>query len=129
LEARCAFDILKEKAAMNFSISLKTMDGNELKEAVSGQDGNSTLRAVTLASVCATALVGNYPDEQKQLGDEKLKRFMLATKVHAGGEVVLTVEEIALIKQLLAKAYGALVCGQAWMLLDPACVKDDIKKS
>lgn len=57
--------------------------------------------------------------EDGQTGEEKAKRYLMATRIYANPENVdLTIEEIAKIKQVIGKCYGALVVGQAWEMLE-----------
>ena len=52
-------------------------------------------------------------------GDKKLKRYDLAIKINKTVDTVdLTIEEIAAIKQCIAKFYNILVMGQIWKYLD-----------
>lgn len=82
---------------------------------------------VTLGKVARNALIATYPDERGE-GDEKLKRFLLAAKCSGPG-VTLTAEETALAKKLVGKAYGPLVVGRAWALLDPPSVPSSKKET
>lgn len=75
---------------------------------------------VTLGSVCSGALLMPYPDERNVSGEDKVKRFRLAEKVYAGGLQDITVEDAALLKQLLAKAYTPLIVGRAYGILESA---------
>ncbi len=53
-------------------------------------------------------------------GEEKCKRFMLATKIYGGsGQVDIGTKDIELLKDLIAKHYPPLTVGQAWAILDP----------
>jgi len=57
--------------------------------------------------------------EENVSGEEKAKRYVLATRICADpGSIDLTVEELAKIKQVIGKGYGPLVVGQAWEMLD-----------
>ncbi|MCK4818367.1 hypothetical protein KA005_21535 [bacterium] len=95
---------------INFNVGLKNLEGKILK--ADGKD-------VTLKDVSADALLGNYKDENID-GKEKLKRFMLATKIYeANGELELDVDDIKLTKDLIAKGYSVLVTARAWGILDP----------
>ena len=86
-------------------------DGEPIQD---GSDGPLTLR-----SVCCSALVGNYSDEQALPGEDKVRRFCLAQRLHSCAHPELTVEEIALIKLLIAKGFVTSVVGSAWSKLDP----------
>lgn len=91
---------------INFDQELKKLDGTSLE--------NTTLRSVTLE-----ALQALFQDEQGLSGEEKARRWALATRIYANPENIdLKVEEIATIKKLIGKAYGPLVVGQAWEMLE-----------
>jgi hypothetical protein len=77
---------------------------------------------LTLGEAVATALLANYADEQNLSGEEKVKRFLLAVKVHNATELGLTSDEITLIKKLVAKAFAPLVVGRIWAILDPPSI-------
>lgn len=95
---------------INFNVGLKNLAGKTLK------DGNKN---VTLKNVSINALLGNYRDENID-GNEKLKRFMLATKIsEAKGELGLENDDITLIKDMIAKGYSTVVTARAWQILDP----------
>jgi len=49
--------------------------------------------------------------------------WALALRLHKASETELTAQDIALLKNLIAKVYDPLVVGQAWAILDPASVK------
>ena len=95
---------------INFNVSLKNLAGKTLK------DGE---KDVTLKDVSINALLGNYKDENID-GNEKLKRFMLATKIsEAKDELGLENDDITLIKDTIAKGYSTVVTARAWQILDP----------
>lgn len=99
---------------IDFTSILLDLDSKPLK------DGETIY---TLGHVSTNALIVTHVDERID-GEEKVKRFMLACKTK-GPAVTLTAEEIALIKKLVGKAYGPLVVGRAWALLDPPSVPCD----
>ena len=76
-------------------------------------------KPLTLRDVCATALVSPYPDEQHLAGTEKVKRWELATRIVKQDKVELAAEDVARLKELVGKAWGVVVVGPAWELLDP----------
>lgn len=97
-------------SAIDFSQPLKQVDGKEFSDHA------------TLGLVCETALTADYPDEgsQSERSKEKFRRYLLAVRIH--GTPVnpdLSVEDLALIKALVGKAYPANIMGPAWTLLDP----------
>ena len=52
-------------------------------------------------------------------GQDKITRYQLAQKIYsATAEVDITVEEAALIKQLIGRFFGPLVVAQTWALID-----------
>ena len=73
----------------------------------------------TVRGVAIEALFAQFKDEENLSGEEKLKRWELASKIKADPDPVdLTVEEVALLKKLIGKAYGAIIVGQAWKVLE-----------
>ena len=58
-----------------------------------------------------------YNDE-KIGGDVKFKRHQIAARIYGKQYAELTIEEIALIKELIGKAYGPAVVGPAFNLLE-----------
>lgn len=94
---------------VDFSLPITGLDGKPVKE------GDVDL---TFAIVAASALLLNYPDEQNLPGKEKVERFKLAEKAYAGGSQSISVEEAALLKRLIAKAYAPLVVGRAYEIVD-----------
>lgn len=95
---------------INLNVVLKNLAGKTLKEGE---------KDVTLKDVSINALLGNYKDENID-GNEKLKRFMLATRIsEAKGELELENDDITLIKDMIAKGYSTMVTARAWQILDP----------
>ena len=91
---------------INFNQPIKNIQGEEIKD-------------LTLKTVSVEALLATFSDEQSLSGEEKAKRYVLATRIYANSEELdLTVEEISKIKQLIGKGYGPLVVGQAWEILE-----------
>lgn len=102
--------------AVDFSQPIKALDGSPMLK-----EDKSPLR---LEEVVTNSLLSSYPDEQSLPGEEKVRRWSLAIKVHdAPKDPPLTADEVALIKKLVAKAYNPLVVGETWKALDPASVK------
>lgn len=95
---------------INFNVPLKNLAGKTLK------DGE---KDVTLKDVSINALLGNYKDENID-GNEKLKRFMLATKINeANDELELENDDVTLVRDLIAKGYSIVATARAWQILDP----------
>lgn len=97
-------------AVKNLDVTVLDMDDNPVPK----EKGIPLL----LKDVAITALNGNYADEQSLSGEEKFKRFDLAMKVNKGGEQDYTPEEIVLIKRIIGKAYGPLIVGRAFEVLN-----------
>ncbi len=91
-----------------FETMITDFDGTVLK--MDGKD-------MTLKSLSVAALGAQFPDERDLKGEEKIKRFDLALRIYQGVDD-LKVEEIALIKSLVAKAFSVVVVGRAWKLLE-----------
>lgn len=94
---------------VNFSAEIKDLSNLPIK----AED-----RPLTLSSVCCNALMLTFNDEHSLPGDQKVRRFKLATMVVDGGQVDLTAEDVAEIKKVVGKAYGPLIVGRAYELLD-----------
>jgi hypothetical protein len=77
---------------------------------------------MTLGAAAAAALVGQYKDDNPA-GQDKVKRWALAMRVHNAKDIELTADDVKLIKDMVAKAYGPLIVGQVWAIVDPASAK------
>jgi hypothetical protein len=74
-------------------------------------------KEVTLGNVAETALLASFQDEALKLeGSEKVKRFKIAMKID--GVTDMTPEEVVKIKELVGKAFGPLIVGRAYEILD-----------
>lgn len=94
---------------INFDQVLKELDGKSIV------DNNQ--KELTLKSVACNALSFSFNDEQIS-GEDKAKRGLLAMRLYANPDIDLTIEEVALIKKLIGKAYGPIVVAQAWGMLE-----------
>jgi len=91
---------------INFNQTIKNIKGEVVKD-------------LTLKSVSIEALLATFEDERSLSGEEKVKRFVLATRIESNSnDMDFKVEDVAKIKQLIGKGYGPLVVGQAWEMLD-----------
>jgi len=97
---------------INFNQKLKNFQGEVIKETTDKDSEDLTLKAV-----CIIALTANIIGEQVN-GKEKYKRWKLARRVEEEDKEDFTVEEIAKIKELIGKAFGVVVVGQAWEMLE-----------
>lgn len=94
---------------INFDQQLKNMDGSVAKD----EKGE----AITVSFIAVNALMSQIPDEKID-GNEKLKRYELASVVHKGGVIDVTVEDITKMKNLIGKVYPTLVVGQIFKILE-----------
>lgn len=126
---------------IDFNTSFKRLDGKEIPErpdeVEKDKDGKEVIKKkhppFTLKTACVNVLLNEkigvcvcpqcrtevkVPEELS--GEEKMNRFMLATKIYNGsGLVDIGTKDIELLKDLIAKYYPPLTSGQAWEILDP----------
>lgn len=103
---------------INFDVTFKSLDGEEVKERILGLDGAVKDDTLTLGKVAANALLAMTDADKNMSGDVKVKKYDLAMRV-IRGNVSLKAEEIADIKSSIGKHYAPLIVGQAWKMLDP----------
>lgn len=99
---------------IDFSAKITAFDGTDILE----DD-----KPVTLAIVAVNALVTPLPDQRGQPeqidGMTKVRNASLAERIFKDGKKAdLTVEEVALIKERVGRAYGPLAVMRAWSLLE-----------
>ena len=98
----------------DFLQTIKQLDGSDFTD----QSGKPI--TLSLQAVCENALLATYQDEQNLTGEEKVKRYAIALKIHEHPmDAALSVEEVAMVKRLIAKSYNPLITGQSWRILDP----------
>jgi len=103
--------------AIDFTMPLTQLDGKPFT------DESGKAIELTLGSASENALLKVYQDEPNLAGEEKVKRYLLAVKIHDKTNVDLNSDEISILKKLIGKSYSAAVVGEAWTALDPASVK------
>lgn len=140
----------KQKMKIDFSYKFTTLDGtiipkgpDEIEEDKDGKKTTKKSPPLILKIVCVNVLLETGLDrivcpqckfligKPKELtGEEKMKRFTLATKLYAGaGPIDVEKEDIELLKNLIAENYPSpLIVGQAWSVLDPDEVEEKEKK-
>lgn len=79
-----------------------------------------TCDAMTLGEVAMTALEATLDEDKAATPKAKFDNDFLARKIYGKKDVILSSEEIAKIKDRIGKAYGPLVVGASWPLLDPS---------
>lgn len=97
---------------------LLKIDGEKLyKEIMEGGKLVETKNEFQLKDVCINALMANIEGDKID-GLEKMKRYLLATKIQKANELDLKSEEIVKLKELIGKVYGVLIVGQAYEMLE-----------
>ncbi len=92
----------------NFDIALKDIHGDDIIEG----DKPALMRTAVVNALMGTIANENIP------GEEKAKRYDLGLKINKGGDIDLTVEELATIKKLVGANFGTLVVGQVFNFID-----------
>ena len=105
---------------IDFTSVLFDFDGVALVDPTVQADKKQLL---TLGRAASHALCASYSDEQNLSGDEKFRRGMLAYEIRENKSAELKAEDIATIKNLISKMFGAAVVFRAWPMLDPAGFK------
>jgi hypothetical protein len=100
---------------IDFSAVIKDLDG----DAVKGGEKDATF-----GRVACSALLASYADEQNLPAEDKVKRFRLAEVASKGGEQEMKVDDVALIKTLIGKAFAPLVVGRAYDIIEPPLCPD-----
>jgi len=101
---------------VDFKTNIRNIDG----ALITQEDGESKNALLTLSRVCVNALLSRFSDEQGITGEEMVDRFNLALRIkdQPDGSVEINPEELVLIRKLIAKGNGPLICGRAWKLLE-----------
>lgn len=95
---------------VNLNVGAENMDGVVMVD----EKG----KPVLLNGLCVNALLADYQGEVLT-GAQKLDRYKLAKRLHVtADEIEITVEEAALIKELVAKSYTPLVVGNVYAALE-----------
>lgn len=80
--------------------------------------GKDAGEQMILKKAICDSLMGAFRDEEKVSGEEKVKRFDLARKVHKClGEFEFTMGDLDLVKKMVAKMYTTAVSGAVWDML------------
>ena len=95
---------------LNFDNLLLDFNGESIKD--SNTQKEISLRIVAINALIAT-IEGIIVEPMK-----KFERYKLAEKVHAGGMVEVTAEEISEIEDCVGRAYSVVVVGAAYKLLE-----------
>lgn len=114
-----AFSIALASAASAADFTAPILDFDNAPASACPPSEPACGKVLTLSDVAVASLMGAFPDERDLSGDEKIKRFALAMRVRNAKDATLTAEEISLLKKLIGKAYGPLVVGRAYPMIDP----------
>ena len=95
---------------INFTARLVNINGEVIKHGDNAQ---------SVGSIAIEALTLNDPQD-KISGEEKMKRWKLACKIHGSDQGDITIDEAKIIKDLVGKYYGPIVVGQVWEALESA---------
>lgn len=105
-------------ANVDFSTVVTDADGAAVADCAGSDCAGKP--PLTLGRIALHALTATFEDEKNLAGEEKFKRGQFAMRVYKGDTVTLNAEDTALLKRLIAKAYGPLVVIKTWPLLDPS---------
>jgi hypothetical protein len=75
---------------------------------------------LSLSDVSVGALESMLESDRNEDAKKRFERDLLARKVYKQSAIVLSAEEVTLIKDRIGKAYGPSIVGAAWPLLDPS---------
>jgi len=103
---------------LNLNQALKNLDGTDIISPPEKDEKKG--KPFLLKTACANALLGAYRGEENLSGADKTKRYHLATEIFkSNGAVDLSIDDIKLLKDLIAKMASPLIVGQAFDILDP----------
>ncbi len=91
------------------NVSLKTLDGQGMKDNVDGKAVDATVRMAMVNAILSPV--------EKESGIDKVKKYELAKKIYASDEVDLNEDEIKLIKERIGEVYAPIIVGQIFELL------------
>lgn len=88
------------------------------EEAMLDHEGKPYTDGLTLKTVALTALTMEAIGDERMTASDKVKIFLLATKLAPGGTIDLSVEELTLLRERIGKTIRPIACGYAFKLLD-----------
>jgi hypothetical protein len=94
---------------LDFGKVLLGLDGKPIRF----NDRDATLGLIAVEALCAV-----YPGEENLAGTDKYKRAVLAEMAFKGNGEDVSAEDVALIKQLIGKAYAPLVVKKAYDIIE-----------
>jgi len=75
-------------------------------------------KPLTLADCCINALLAPLDTDKKLKGIEKFNMFKLAERIQASDEVLVSAEEIGLLKMRISQVFANLIVGRSYELLE-----------
>jgi hypothetical protein len=99
--------------AIDFTAKLVGFDGRYLT------NGDAKV-PLTLSDAAVLSLEAPLEADRNMPGIERFKHDELARKIYNNSHAILSIEEIALIKDRIGKMSNPVVVGAAWRLLDPS---------
>lgn len=87
-------------------------------ELTNGQQITNNGKSVLIKDIIEQLLSGNYDDERNLSGAIKFQRGLLGAKVAKGGDIEFTIEELAIIKEIVGKGGTVPVVLQVWKILE-----------
>lgn len=103
----------------DFDQVINDLDGNPIPVEIGTKDEPNQVD-MTLGIACITALNTVMPGDEHRSPVAKFEAHMLSQRIHRGGEVALSVEELAMLKERTGKCFlSPAMMGPIWMLLDP----------
>ncbi len=91
------------------NVSLKTLDGEVMKDNADGVAINATVKLCMVNAILSPV--------ERESGVDKVKKYELAKKIHSSNEVDLNEDEIKLIKDRVGETFPPIVVGQVFELL------------
>jgi hypothetical protein len=95
---------------VNVDQVLKNMDGSSMKDV--DVDGNAI--DATLKMAIVNALLAPV---ERESGTDKMRKFNLAQKAYAGGDIEFDLDELKLIKDRVGDIFPPLVVGTVYQAL------------
>jgi hypothetical protein len=107
---------------VNVLTVLLDIEGIPLRDAAIKDTEGKVLRPerdFTLRKACTEALQTNGLAGDTLDGEERYRRYQLAIRIMSEDSPDLSAEEVAKLKRLIGLAFGAIVVGRAYEILDP----------
>jgi hypothetical protein len=113
--------IRRAKMKIKFHEHLMGFNNKPLVDEQLDEEGKVIRKPLELSAACINPLLASKGEDTLP-GEKKLQRFNLACRIHNAAsrqeELDVSVEEVALLKELIGKAYPPMITGPAWILLE-----------